>query len=383
MDCRRAAQEKNVPLSTHLVPMPDWRSPEAALHSVSALGKSVKFATTSTETHDPAAAQSIDKTVARILICLGVDTLHDRSGGGVVCEAHPALLASSTLVIGALSKWLEARCVGGTSSAGAGSAAEDVLLSLRRVCFTSLRHSDHHHLYPLRTHDELHAGVMALLKVSSAGSACQAALSSAAWFSDLWNFYRRLQTQRWRRLFPGTEPPGTFVSSAEATALTHDLPEAGCSSLDALPLSSGSRRALLAVLFVLGTSSASCVETGLGDDSGSGPFPFLAMVLEPICGAISHGAAVAGLPEADGNAVTGAESAEERTGCDAGGILLASGSSQAVAQQAVAVGLRIMLDALADLECGRSIIKSLSDSFVPCKAQRSLLLLIISCHFLA
>ena len=333
-----------------------WIGAEAALHAVSALGRAV------VPTAAADASGHVDAVVGATLACLGRPAPRAPIGspgspGGfcegdepLACAAHPAVATAGVLAVGALAHWVERRLAmpdAGPGSPGGGgpdvASAAAALEGCRRLCFASLRLSDRHPAFPVRSHDDLHAGATALLKLAGAGPVSLTASAAQGWFHGLHPYYLKLSARRWWRAFPGTEPPGGSGGLDPAAAAAAAAAGGGD---DDLPLSPASRRVLLAVLVVLATAApdaaagpaaAAAAVSGRDDVDGSAAavaFPLLAQLVGGLCEAVDTAAAAAGLSDEPptGGATADAEALGSR------------------GEGSVALALRVALDVLADLE---------------------------------
>lgn len=339
-----------------------WVGCEAALHAVSAVSKATYLAAVADQ------SGGVDQRIGALLLCLGslADPSRNSSssgggGGGSSSSSlavHPAIVCSGALAIGSLANWLEKRCVGratylGTPSGSGGSHGSSaelenplaVLEACRSLLWASLQCSDRDPYNPLRSHDDIHAGATGLLKVAGAGPACLVASSQQNWFHGLYPLHQQLATLKWRRAFPGdTSPPGGLGSNPE------QCPPQGVPD-DQLPLSASSRRVVFATLLLLAVASpdpaaASTAGQGLGAAAtAAASYPLAGQVVACVCGGLLAGAQCAGLPMSSYQTPASGDSSGSSLNADAAALAAAG-------ERAVNMGLRVTLDALADLEVG-------------------------------
>jgi len=336
-----------------------WVGCEAALHAVSAVSKATYLAAVADQ------SGGIDQRIGNLLLCLGSladpSRNNNNSGGGCGSSSssptmHSAVVCSGALAIGSLANWLEKRCVGrpahlGVPSSGSGRALENslaILEACRSLLWASLQCSDRDPYNPLRSHDDIHAGATGLLKVAGAGPACLIASSQQHWFHGLFPLHQQLATLKWRRAFPGhTSPPGGLGNHPE------QCPPQGVPD-DQLPLSASSRRVVFATLLLLAVASpdpaaAATAAQSQGTNGGAAvaaaaaaSYPLAGQVVACVCGGLLAGAQCAGLPLSSNQATH-----------DNGSTLHEDAAALAAAgERAVNMGLRVTLDALADLEVG-------------------------------
>jgi len=329
----------------------DWCSCETVLHASSAFGRSITAATEEQ-------AYELDPMVVKLLTLFSVTvTINDPSSPPppppssppsspsllptnthtferLACACHPAVASAATLTVGALTNWMEKRCVS-TRMQG----AEAALNACRMICETSLEFSDRHPIYPIRSHDELHSGATALLKIAGSGPCCLSVAHQQGWLSRLTVCYHRIQSFRWQKLFPNQEYPlniNTNQTSNHHLKVMNDESD--------IPLSASSRRVLLACLFVL--ASAPGVEGVTGEiKTGDGNIQAASNDLNPLLEGIFHSLVSAcrasGLPPLpdDATTMTQPPNVENDAMC-----LAQHGEG------AIRSGLAVIVDTLADLE---------------------------------